>query len=216
MSQTPTPSRRRCLTFSCTFAPHVTQDVTKDDANHRVDVFVKEVCAATRHKEFSPGNSYWLWGRNGRSTHPNATPFEKQLGLTKEEMSSAFGRTWRRSLLQAYGQKLRLWPGGMDGMDWVTVTPSTGKPVPPSSETIVTDGADADSLREAIADDTSGGTGGSVPGISQPSQPPQVSAKAAAAAKEKKRADSVMRKCQKDGTMTTDDMDLLLKLVKGG
>ena len=161
------------LTFSCAFAPHITQNVTNNDVNRRVDVFLKEVCAAARQKEFSPGDSYWLWSRHGQSKHPNATTFEKQLGLTKKEMSFAAGRTWRRSILQVYGQKLQLWPGGMDGMEWITVVPSTGEPVPPSPQTIVTDGPDVNSLRNAIVDDTSGGTGITAPGLSQPSRPSQ-------------------------------------------
>ena len=219
MSQTPTPSRRHYLTFSCTFAPHITQTVTNNDVNRRVAVFLKEVSAATRQKDFSPGESWWMWNRDGQQNHPNAKCFLKQLGLSAEQMKSALGRYWRRTLLKQHGLELQTWPGGMDCMEWVTVVPSTGEPVPPSPQTIVTDGPDADSLRNAIVDDTSGGTGVTAPGLSQPSrpsQPPQVSAKAAAAAAEKRRADSVMRKYQKDGSMTADDMDLLLKLVKGG
>ena len=49
-----------------------------------------------------------------------------------------------------------LWSGGMDGMEWITVTPSTGEPVPPSPVSIVIDGPDVVSLQKDIIGDTSG------------------------------------------------------------
>ena len=100
MSQTPTPSRRHYLTFSYTFAPHITQNVTKDDVKHRISVFVKEVRATTRHKDFSPGESWWIWNRDGQQNRPNATCSLKQLGPSADQIKSALGRYWRRTMLK--------------------------------------------------------------------------------------------------------------------
>ena len=111
------------------FRPHISQDITKAEVKRRLDVFLKEVRAATRHKDFSPGTSWWVWKRNSKTTHPNAALFEKQLGLTEDQLKRALGRYWRKALLAQIGEKLMLWSGGMDGMEWITVTPSTGEPV---------------------------------------------------------------------------------------
>lgn len=126
------------------------------------------------------------------------------------------GRYWRKNILKIYGGKLQLWPSGMDSMDWITVVPTTGDPIAPDADSIVTGGPDVDSLRQVIVDDTTDGTDATDSSASQPSQPTQPSEKENAAAAEKKRAETVMRKYQKDGNMTTGDMDVLLKMVKGG
>ena len=62
-------------------------------------------------------------GVGRRNTHPNATPIEKQLGLTDDQMKATLGRYWRKDLLQLVAGKLELWPGGVDGMEWITVVP---------------------------------------------------------------------------------------------
>ena len=112
-----------------------------------------------------------------------------------------------------------LWSGGMDGMEWIAVTPSTGEPVPPSPVSIVIDGPDVVSLQKDIIGDTSGLPDSANARPSQPprpSEPPEVSAKAAAAAAKKKREEDVLRKYQSGKGLSNGDMNEMLKMVKAG
>jgi hypothetical protein len=164
------------------------QNISRDDVKSRIDTLVEEVNAVTRNKDFSPGKSWWLWNRNGKTDrHPDAVPFEEQLGLTAKQISAGacMGRYWRKNILKLYGGKLQLWPSGMDSMDWVTIVPTRGALVAPDADTIVTSGSDVNSLRKIIVDDAvndADAAGPSTSRLPQPTQPKQPSEKDMAAA----------------------------------
>ena len=114
------------------------QKIPKTVIKRRLDKLVKEVSATDRHISFVPGKSWWLYKREKPNEH-GAVTIEQQLGFSADEMkASELGRFWRKKILELSGGRMRLWPGGDGGNDYITVVGETAS-VQPTLSCIVTD-----------------------------------------------------------------------------